>query len=76
MAGILMLAAVERGLSTAPIIGFRPPEVISAFNIPDNFVPVMLMTIGYEKSPMPPRVTRLAFDDVAFDETFDRRFAG
>jgi len=74
MIGTMMLAAVERGLSTAPIIGFRPPEVIEAFNIPENYVPVMLLTVGYEDTPPPPRVKRLAFDEITFDETFGQSF--
>ena len=56
MIGIMMLAAVERGLSTAPIIGFRPKDVIEALNIPENYLPVMMLTVGYEKNPMPTRV--------------------
>ncbi len=74
MIGVMMLAAVERGLSTAPIIGFRPQEVMEAFSIPENYVPVMLLTVGYEKNPMPERVIRLPFEEIAFDETFGEPF--
>lgn len=70
MTGILMLAAVERGLSTAPIIGFRPKEIMEAFEIPENYMPVMMLTVGYEKDPMPERVMRLPFEDIAFEESF------
>lgn len=76
MTGIMMLAAVEMGLSTAPIIGFRPNEVMEAFHIPENYVPVMMMTVGYEKNQMPERVKRLSFEEIAFDETFGERFDG
>ncbi|MFH0881393.1 MAG: nitroreductase family protein [bacterium] len=76
MTGIMMLAAVERGLSTAPIIGFRPKQVMEAFDIPENYVPVMLLTVGYEKNPMPERVKRLPFEEITFDETFDVSFEG
>ncbi|MCB2198390.1 nitroreductase family protein [bacterium] len=71
MIGAMMLAAVEKGISTAPIIGFRPPEVIKAFNIPENYMPVMLLSVGYELNPMPPRVKRLDFDTITCRETFD-----
>ena len=76
MAGFFMLAAVETGLSTAAVIGFRPDELVQEFNIPDNYVPVMLLTVGYEKERMPERVKRLAFDEITFGDTFGQPFDG
>ncbi|GKU80010.1 nitroreductase family protein [Paenibacillus sp. L3-i20] len=43
---VLMLAAKEKGLDSCPIGGFNGDELIKAFNIPDQFVPVMLLPIG------------------------------
>ncbi len=71
MIGMMMLAAKERGLDTAAIIGFRPPEVIEAFEIPENYMPVMLLTVGYEKTPPPDRVKRLGYDDIVHTERFE-----
>jgi len=71
MTGMLMLAAVERGISTAPIIGFRPAEVMDKFDIPENYMPVMLLSVGYELTPMPERVKRLPYDVITAKETFD-----
>ncbi len=71
MAGMLMLAATERGLSTAPIIGFHAGKVLERFSIPENYVPVMLLTLGYEKQPMPQRVRRLGYDEIVMEERFD-----
>ncbi|MBZ0264056.1 nitroreductase family protein [bacterium] len=72
MTGIMLLAAVEMGLSTAPVIGFHFDKVMEAFDIPENYVPVMLMTVGYEKTPMPPRVKRLGFEDICYKENFGK----
>lgn len=71
MIGMMMLAARERGLDTAAIIGFRPPEIIDAFNIPENYMPVMLLTVGYELNKPPERVMRLGYDDIVHEERFD-----
>lgn len=75
MVGMMMLAAVERGLSTAAVIGFRPDEVMRSFEIPENYLPVMLLTIGYEAKPMPERVMRLPFEEIAFRESFGEPIA-
>ncbi len=41
-----MYAAKEKGWDTCPMIGFDPEAVKSLFNVPDNLVPVLLITIG------------------------------
>lgn len=71
MAGMMMLAATERGLGSSAIIGFKPPAVIEHFQIPENHMPVMLMTLGYEKTPPPERVMRLPLDRITMRERFD-----
>ncbi|MDP8205646.1 MAG: nitroreductase family protein [Candidatus Electryonea clarkiae] len=75
MTGVMMLAAVEMGLSTAAVIGFHADKVMEDFHIPENYVPVMLLTVGYELNPMPERVKRLAVSDIAYDEDFGRIFS-
>lgn len=72
MIGMMMLAAKERGIDTAAIIGFRPPEIVEAFDIPDNYMPVMLLTVGHELKPPPERVIRLGYDEIVHVERFDR----
>lgn len=42
-----MLAATEQGLGTCWLNFFSPKEVSSAYNLPENQVPVLLMPIGY-----------------------------
>lgn len=41
-----MLIAKDKGWDTCPMIGFDPDAVAKVLNLPDNLVPVMLITIG------------------------------
>lgn len=41
-----MLAAKEKGWDTCPMIGFDPDAVKNIFDIPENYVPALLITIG------------------------------
>jgi len=72
MIGMMMLAAKERGLDTAAIIGYNPQAIMESFNIPDNYMPVMLLTVGYEKTPPPDRVKRLSFDEIVHEERYEQ----
>lgn len=65
----LMIAAQAKGLATGPMIGFDPASVKREFNIPDRYVPVMLLTVGYSAPGNWPRKPRLRVDEVlAFNE--------
>jgi nitroreductase len=65
----LMIAARAKGLVSGPMIGFDPEGVRREFNIPDRYVPVMLLTVGYEAPGNWPRKPRLPVDEVlAFGE--------
>jgi nitroreductase len=65
----LMIAAQAKGLATGPMIGFDPAGVKREFNIPDRYVPVMLLTVGYPAPGNWPRKPRLGVDKVlAFNE--------
>ncbi|USG66809.1 nitroreductase family protein [Brevibacillus ruminantium] len=44
----LMLIAKEKGWDTCPMIGFDPELLRSSLDIPDRYVPVMLITLGKE----------------------------
>ncbi|MDX8365585.1 nitroreductase family protein [Cytobacillus sp. IB215665] len=45
----LMLAAKAKGLDTVPMGGFNPDQFIKEFNVPENFSPVMLISVGKAK---------------------------
>ena len=60
----LMIAAQAKGLATGPMIGFDPAGVKREFDIPDRYVPVMLLTVGYPADGNWPRKPRLGVDDV------------
>ncbi|MDU0332457.1 nitroreductase family protein [Paenibacillus sp. 3LSP] len=46
----MMLIAKDRGWDTCPMIGFDPDAMRRLLNVPDNYVPVMLIAIGKEDS--------------------------
>ena len=60
----LMIAANAKGLVAGPMIGFDPEGVKREFNIPDRYVPVMLVTAGYAAPGNFPRKPRLEADEV------------
>ncbi|MBL8202795.1 MAG: nitroreductase family protein [Blastocatellia bacterium] len=60
----LMLAAEAKGLVSGPMIGFDPEGVKQAFGISDQYVPVMLLTVGYAAPGNWPRKPRLSVDEV------------
>ncbi|MNC45798.1 putative NAD(P)H nitroreductase MhqN [compost metagenome] len=41
-----MLIAKDKGWDTCPMIGFDPAAVNATLNVPDNFVPALMITIG------------------------------
>jgi len=43
----LMYAAWERGVGGCPMEGFDSEALVEAFDIPDGYEPVMLVTLGY-----------------------------
>ena len=65
----LMIAAEAKGLVTGPMIGFDPEAIKKEFAIADQYVPVMLITVGYPAAGNWPRKPRLQVDEVlAFDK--------
>ena len=60
----LMIAAQAKGLVSGPMIGFDPAGVKREFGISDRYVPVMLLTVGYEAPGNFPRKPRLGVDEV------------
>ena len=64
----LMLAAQAKGYLSGPMIGFEPEGVKREVGIPDRYVPVMLLPVGYAAPGNWPRKVRLSVDEVlAFD---------
>ncbi|CEH30152.1 NAD(P)H nitroreductase [Aneurinibacillus migulanus] len=43
-----MLIAKAKGWDTCPMIGFDPEAIRSLFNIPEQYIPVLLITLGKE----------------------------
>ncbi|WP_026691264.1 nitroreductase family protein [Alteribacter aurantiacus] len=47
----LMLAAKAKGYDTCPMGGFQRGKFVEQFNVPERYVPVMLLTIGKAVKP-------------------------
>lgn len=54
----LMLAAQSLGLSSGPMIGFDKQRVCALLGVDDAHIPVMLIALGRQKNPPPPRQYR------------------
>ena len=63
---ILMLAAEAKGMASGPMIGFDPDGVRREFQIPERYVPVMLLPVGYATAGNWTRKPRFALKDVLF----------
>jgi len=50
---LLMMAAKDKGWDTCPMIGFDPEALQKELNIPETYVPVMLIAIGKEDTRKP-----------------------
>lgn len=69
---VLMLAAVEMGLSTCPMIGFDPKKVAEICRIDeDTHVPIMLVTLGKQRGDKPYHTGRLPLSEVVTFDTLD-----
>ncbi|WP_186644033.1 nitroreductase family protein [Fluviispira vulneris] len=60
----LMLAAQAKGYASGAMIGFDPEGVKKEFQIPDRYVPVMLIAVGYLSKGNWPRKPRLPLDSI------------
>ncbi|CAG7654728.1 nitroreductase family protein [Paenibacillus allorhizosphaerae] len=50
----LMLAARAKGLDSCPMGGYNPGQFVEAFNVPEQYVPVLLVAIGKAATPARP----------------------
>jgi len=71
----LMYAAWDHGIATCPMEGFDAAGVIEAFDIPDGYEPVMLVTLGYPAEETADlaneRKARRSIDEVVHYGEFD-----
>ena len=66
----LMIAAKDMGFSTCPMEGFSPEKVKEAFGIPDGYMPLMIIALGYESKPQLTRLARRQFEEIVHLEKF------
>lgn len=67
----LMLAARSKGYDTVPMGGYDKAQFIEQFEVPENYVPVMLIALGKAAKPGHPTV-RLPVEEVTFFNAFPR----
>lgn len=63
-AGMLIVAAEALGLGSAPMIGFDPEGVASAFDLAPDEVPALLLAVGYATQANWPQKPRRPVSDV------------
>jgi nitroreductase len=67
----LMLSAQSRGWATVPMIGFDPEAICQLVHLKPNYIPVMLMPLGYKKDEPKPRAYRRPIEEVVRINTLD-----
>jgi nitroreductase len=65
----LMLAAKSLGYDSCPMGGFDHARLVQEFNVPDRYIPVILISVGVAASPSRPS-TRLPLDQLVISNTF------
>ena len=69
----LMLAAKNEGIGSCWVMHFNPEAMKTAFNIPEEFLPVALLVMGIpsdDAKPLPLHEAVRPMEDVIFYETF------
>ena len=66
----LMYAAQNEGWATGPMVGFDVAKVSSLFNLDENIIPVMMLTIGKSGNALEPRPFRHDVNDLLHYETY------
>jgi nitroreductase len=67
----LMYAAQDAGFSTCAMIGFDAAEIATMLNLPDNYLPVMLIVLGRGKEASHPRAYRRPLEEIVKLDQFD-----
>jgi len=65
----LMLAAKAHGIDSGPMGGYDAEALRKELNIPDRYIPVLMLTLGYAEQPAYP-TTRFPVDQVVVRERF------
>jgi len=65
----LMLAAKAKGYDTCPMGGFDREALSKELNIPERYMPVMMITVGKAASPAYP-TTRFPLEQVVVENSF------
>ncbi|MBC8079721.1 MAG: nitroreductase family protein [Gorillibacterium sp.] len=66
---LLMLSAKARGYDTVPMGGYDSDAFVKAFEVPEQYVPIMLIAIGKAAAPGNPTI-RLEVEEIAFWNSF------
>jgi nitroreductase len=67
----LMLVAKAKGYDTVPMGGYDAEKFKAAFEVPENYVPIMLIALGKAAQPGHPTV-RLSVEEVAYWNQFSK----
>lgn len=67
----LMYSAKSRGFDTGPMIGFDAEAVAKLLKLGSNYIPVMLIVLGYAKGSPRPRAYRRPIEEVVRLNTLD-----
>jgi nitroreductase len=65
----LMLAAKAKGYDTCPMGGFDRQKIVQELNIPERFIPVMMLTLGKAAAPAHP-TKRFPLEQLVIKEKF------
>lgn len=69
----MMLEATDLGLGSVWVGYFNPEQIRTAFNLPDNYIPVALLPIGYpaeDATPSPMHTSRYPLKKTVFYNDF------
>ena len=67
----LMYAAKNRGWATGPMIGFDQVATSKLLNLTQEYIPVMLLVLGYQKNEPRPRDYRRPIEEIVRLNTLD-----
>lgn len=71
----MMLEAADIGLGTTWVMAFDPEKIAKTYDMPDSFVPVALLVMGYpaeDAAPSKMHEQRVAIDNTVFYNDFSR----
>lgn len=61
----IMLQAFELGIGSTWVMSFNPKAIVEEFNIPDNFIPVAILPLGYPAKDCPINPLHYAKKDIS-----------